>query len=197
MSTFSRQSNLANKSKALPLRWILNFSLRFYWALSKSQESQEVRKLNFEVCVLLANIQFCGHSDKMASLVVVKENSSSCHEVLFAPIKKIGQMEDFRKFSFSFSCWKKYLPFMPIMPIMFLAANILKKMIAENKRLCVGSSSIRNYSKKWHEIQFHCARFERRTGKGDFDILHQIWLQICFSMKHNIKTTFVNVFTGK
>ena len=75
--------------------------------------------------------------------------------------------------------------------------NILKKMIAENKRLCVGSSSIRNYSKKWHEIQFHCARFERRTGKGDFDILHQIWLQICFSMKHNIKTTFVNVFTGK
>ena len=76
-------------------------------------------------------------------------------------------MNDFWKFSFSFSCFKKYLPFMPIM---FLAANILKKLLRINVN-ALDQVQLGVIPKNYVKFNFTVQMFERCTGKGDFKIL--------------------------
>ena len=85
---------------------------------------------------------------------------------------------------------------MPIKPIMFLTVNILKKLPRINV-YALDQVQLGIIPKNDMKFNFTVQMFERRTGKGDFKILQQIWLRICFSMKHDLKTTIVNVFTGK
>ena len=149
-------------------------------------------------------------------------------------------MKDFWKFSFYFSCLKEYLPFMPIKPIMFLTVNILKKLPRINV-YALDQVQLGIIPKNDMKFNFTVQMFERRTGKGDFKILQQIWqsafrwyttlkpplstfsqksnlanksktfpwrcilsfnmtffnLTFCFSMKYDLKTAIVNVFTEK
>ena len=83
-------------------------------------------------------------------------------------------MKDFWKFSFHFSCLKEYLPFMPIKPIMFLTVNILKKLPRINV-YALDQVQLGIIPKNDMKFNFTVQMFERRTGKGDFKILQQIW----------------------
>ena len=67
----------------------------------------------------------------------------------------------------------KYLPFMPIMPIMFLTVNILKKLPRINV-YALDQVQLGIIPKNDMKFNFTVQMFERRTGKGDFKILQQI-----------------------